>query len=202
MCLWTGSFASLTWRDEVADPALVVELARSCRRARSSMKHDAQAARSGTPSRAGAGRASRRRTRSPRRSRRRAGTRSSCRSPSACPTTSISVVRLAARELLPVDLPVAAHLGDEPLRERVDDRDADAVQAARDLVALAAELAAGVELRQDDRERGQALLGASCRPGSRAPSSRTVTELSGWSVTSTRSLRPASASSTALSTTS
>ena len=70
----------------------------------------------------------------------------------------MSVVRLAARELLAVDLPVAAHLGDEPLGERVDDRDADAVQAAGDLVAVAAELAAGVELRQDDRERGQALL--------------------------------------------
>ena len=58
---------------------------------------------------------------------------------------------LAAGELLAVDLAVAADLGDEPLRERVHDRDADAVQAARDLVAVAAELAAGVELRQDDR---------------------------------------------------
>ena len=34
------------------------------------------------------------------------------------------------------------------------------------------------------------------------PKSRTVTELSGWSVTWMRSLRPASASSTELSTTS
>jgi hypothetical protein len=34
------------------------------------------------------------------------------------------------------------------------------------------------------------------------PASRTVIELSGWIVTSIRSLRPASASSTALSTTS
>ena len=67
-------------------------------------------------------------------------------------------LRDAARELLPVDLAVALDLGDEPLRERVHDRDADAVQAAGDLVALAAELAAGVELRQDDRERRQALL--------------------------------------------
>ena len=64
----------------------------------------------------------------------------------------------AARELLAVDLPVAADLGDEPLGERVDDRDADAVEAARDLVAVAAELPAGVELREDDGQRGQALL--------------------------------------------
>jgi hypothetical protein len=47
------------------------------------------------------------------------------------------------------------HLGDQPLRERVHDRDADPVQAARDLVALAAELAAGVQLRQHDRQRRQ-----------------------------------------------
>src|SRR5437868_6161778 len=54
--------------------------------------------------------------------------------------------RFAALELLPVDLAVATHHGDEPLGERVDDRDANAVQATRDLVALAAELAACVEL--------------------------------------------------------
>ena len=67
-------------------------------------------------------------------------------------------LRDAAGELLPVEHPVAAHLGDEPLGERVDDRDADAVEAARDLVAVAAELAAGVKLREHDRERGQALI--------------------------------------------
>ena len=65
---------------------------------------------------------------------------------------------LASRELLAVDLPVAAHLGDEPLGERVHDRDADAVQASRDLVPVAAELAAGVKLRQDDGERRKSLL--------------------------------------------
>ena len=42
---------------------------------------------------------------------------------------------------------VEVDLEDEPRRERVDDRDAHAVQAARDLVALAAELAAGVQRR-------------------------------------------------------
>ena len=65
---------------------------------------------------------------------------------------------LAASELLPVHLAVASHLGDEPLGERVDDRDADAVQAARDLVAVAAELPAGVELGQNDRQRRKSLL--------------------------------------------
>ena len=66
--------------------------------------------------------------------------------------------RLAAGELLPVQLAVAAHLGHEPLRERVHDRDANAVQAARDLVALAAELPACVELREHDRQRGEPLV--------------------------------------------
>ena len=65
--------------------------------------------------------------------------------------------RHAARELLPVDLAVALDRRLEPLRQRVHDRDADAVETARDLVALAAELAAGVELRQDDRQRRQAV---------------------------------------------
>ena len=58
--------------------------------------------------------------------------------------------RLAAREALRPDEAVAAHLDRQPLRERVDDRDADAVQAAGDLVAAAAELAAGVQHRQHD----------------------------------------------------
>ena len=65
---------------------------------------------------------------------------------------------LPARELLAVHLAVASHLRDEPLGERVHDRDADAVQSARDLVALAAELPAGVKLGQDDRERRKSLL--------------------------------------------
>ena len=41
--------------------------------------------------------------------------------------------------------------------QRVDDRDADAVEAAGDLVAVAAELAAGVELGEHDLGRGHAL---------------------------------------------
>ena len=66
---------------------------------------------------------------------------------------------LASRELLAVDLPVAPHLRHEPLGERVHDRHADAVQTSGDLVAVAAELAAGVQLRQNDRECRQSLLG-------------------------------------------
>ncbi len=65
---------------------------------------------------------------------------------------------LATCELLPVELAVAADLGDQPLRERVHDGDADSVQPSRDLVAVAAELAAGVELRQHDGERRHALI--------------------------------------------
>src|SRR4051812_8272379 len=57
--------------------------------------------------------------------------------------------RVAALELLTVELPVAPDLGDEPLGERVHDRCADAVEAAGDLVAVASEFAAGVKLRED-----------------------------------------------------
>ncbi len=66
--------------------------------------------------------------------------------------------RLAARELLLVDLAAATDLCDEPLGQGVHDRHADAVQPAGDLVAVAAELAAGVQLRQHDRQRRQSLL--------------------------------------------
>ena len=64
----------------------------------------------------------------------------------------------AARELLSPDLPVAPNLRDEPLREGVDDGDTDAVEPAGDLVAVAAELAAGMELREDDGERREVLI--------------------------------------------
>ena len=77
---------------------------------------------------------------------------------SVVPVTSTSGHRVAARELLPVDLPVASHLGDEPLGERVHDRDADAVEAAGDLVAVPAELAARVQLREHDGERREVLI--------------------------------------------
>ena len=52
--------------------------------------------------------------------------------------------------LLLEDLPVAPDLEVELLRERVDDRHADAVQTAGHLVAVVVELAAGVQHRQHD----------------------------------------------------
>ena len=62
--------------------------------------------------------------------------------------------RLAAvDERHPVDAAVAPDLHLEPAGEGVDDRDAHAVEAARDLVALAAELAAGVQHREHDLGR-------------------------------------------------
>ena len=55
----------------------------------------------------------------------------------------------ALEALVPVVV-VAVHVELEPLGQRVDHRDADAVQAAGDLVALAAELAAGVQYGEHD----------------------------------------------------
>ena len=87
----------------------------------------------------------------------------------ALPTTSTPVCGTPRANSCRWTAAVAAHLGDEPLRERVDDRDADAVEAAGDLVALAAELAAGMELRQDDGEGGEALVGHDVDRDARAP---------------------------------
>jgi hypothetical protein len=76
--------------------------------------------------------------------------------------------RLAFRELafgnaalvaLAPDVPVAANLEVEALGEGVDDRHADAVKTARDLVAApVAELPAGVEDGQNDLGGGPLLL--------------------------------------------
>ena len=60
--------------------------------------------------------------------------------------------RLAAHVFLRPDRSVAGRFDAHPRGQRVDDADADAVQAARDLVAAAAELAARVEDRVDDLE--------------------------------------------------
>ena len=60
---------------------------------------------------------------------------------------------LAARILLRPELLVARDLDPEPVGQRVDHRDADAVQPARGLVGVARELAAGMQRRQDDLER-------------------------------------------------
>ena len=70
-----------------------------------------------------------------------------------------SYLRRAALVLLRPDVAVAADLDDQRLAERVDDRDADAVQAAGDLVAAAvAELAAGVQDGEHDLDGRPALL--------------------------------------------
>ena len=61
------------------------------------------------------------------------------------------------------------HLGDQPLGECIDDRNADAVQAAGDLVAVTAELPAGVKLRQDNGESRQILVGHDVDRNARAP---------------------------------
>src|SRR5690606_30263645 len=60
------------------------------------------------------------------------------------------VHRHAALELDEVRLAVATHGEPQPARQRIDARDTDAVQAARDLVAVLVELAAGVQLGQRD----------------------------------------------------
>src|SRR3954471_4690488 len=69
------------------------------------------------------------------------------------------VAWLPAVELLCPEVPVAADLDLERLAQRVDNGDADAVQAARHLVAAAvAELAAGVQDGEHDLEGRPALL--------------------------------------------
>ena len=65
--------------------------------------------------------------------------------------------RRAALEALVVELSVAADLDDEPLAQGVDAGNADAVEAAGDLVVRAVELAAGMERRQDDLDGGALL---------------------------------------------
>ena len=60
---------------------------------------------------------------------------------------------LAALVLLAPDLAVTGRFDVQPLRQRVDDAHADAVQAAGHLVAAAAELATGVQHGVHDLER-------------------------------------------------
>ena len=109
---------------------------------------------------------------------------------------------LAALEALGPLVAVAADLEVEPLGERVDDRDADAVQAAGDLVAAASpNLPPACSVVSTTSAAGRFSSGCSST-GIPRPSSTTVTLLSGWSVTSILSQWPARASSTELSTTS
>ena len=68
-------------------------------------------------------------------------------------------LRRSARVLLREDVAVAADLDLQTLGQGVDDRHADAVQPAGDLVAAAlAELAAGVQHGEHDFDRRQALF--------------------------------------------
>ena len=67
-------------------------------------------------------------------------------------------LRQAARVRLAVDLAVAPDLELDELRERVHDRDADAVESARDLVGPFVELASGVQLGHHDFGRVEAGL--------------------------------------------
>ena len=60
----------------------------------------------------------------------------------------------AVGEGLPVDVTRLAHLDVEPAGQGVDHGDADAVQAAGDRVAAAAELAAGVQHGEHDLDGG------------------------------------------------
>jgi hypothetical protein len=72
------------------------------------------------------------------------------------PRERIGPLRQAAGEFLRVELAVPRDLDPHVVGERVDDRDADAVEAAGGLVGLARELAARVERAEDDLERGLA----------------------------------------------
>ena len=65
--------------------------------------------------------------------------------------------RVATGELHLMAFAVAVDDQLEPVREGVDDRDADAVQAARDLVGILVEFTAGVQLGHDDLGRRDAL---------------------------------------------
>ena len=68
-------------------------------------------------------------------------------------------VGVAVGEAHLVDLAVAADLELQPVRKGVDHRDADAVQAARDLVGILVEFPAGMELGHDDLGRRDAFAG-------------------------------------------
>ncbi len=66
--------------------------------------------------------------------------------------------RHAALEALMPVIALATNVELQPLGERIDDGDADAVKAAGDLVAGSTELAAGVQHGQDHFRRGLPVL--------------------------------------------
>ena len=69
------------------------------------------------------------------------------------PTSRIGSSGHALAVALLPDLALALDLDEERARERVHDGEADAVEAAGDLVRVVVELAARVEVREDDLER-------------------------------------------------
>ena len=77
--------------------------------------------------------------------------------PSQSPVTASGASGTPSREAHLVDLAVAPDLELQLGRQRVDHRDADAVQAAGDLVGVLVELSAGVQLGHDDLGRRHAL---------------------------------------------
>ena len=60
---------------------------------------------------------------------------------------------ISAGEAHLMDLAVLVNLDNKPFRQGVNHRSANAVQTARDFVSAAAELAAGMEHREDDLQR-------------------------------------------------
>ena len=68
-------------------------------------------------------------------------------------------LRHAAGEFLLVDVLAVLYLDNEPLRKGIDDRSAHAVQTAGNLIALAAELTAGMQDGINHRDRGDAHFG-------------------------------------------
>jgi hypothetical protein len=97
--------------------------------------------------------------------------------------------RLAAFEAGVVFLAVAPDAQLQPVRQRVDHRDAHAVQTAGDLVGVLVELPAGVQLGHDDLGGGDALFLVDST-GMPRPLSVTETLPSGWIVTVTMSAWP------------
>ena len=108
---------------------------------------------------------------------------------------------LAPFVALRVDLASPAHLRFEVFGKGVDDRQADAVQARREFIAVLVELAARMELRKHYLQ-GRHVVAVQASTGIPLPLSSTETLLSLWIVTEILSQWPSRASSTLLSTSS
>ena len=74
------------------------------------------------------------------------------------PVTASGATGIAVGEAHVMLLAAAPDAQVEPVGQRVDDRDADAVQAARDLVGILVEFSAGMQLGHDDLGRRDAFL--------------------------------------------